>query len=676
MAFRTNKPEAMVFLFAVRKDRTQQTGCRVMEVTRRPGRLRLILIAGACVGCWTDSRKGDIPTPRETLDAIGRRLSRAYSEHDLNVIASRADLLLGRLDHGERAALGRGCLHVRVDCPVVVDVAVPTRTIPFWISDLGFKATDLTLENPDTSWMLYRKTFEPGEIGLGVNGLDRTPVAHYVVFVRALGGQTPDLPQPHVHLDARVSPSWKTTIAHTGVSAAHDAHKPFQTLPAELEGAILIQPAHSQRHAALLATGRVWKTHVVSSSRPDQVTVALGSDPARELVWTWRTSPEIESTAIRITQAVEGGTGKPTPSAKIRVVRGESNLVEVRDLLNDPIIRRHRVMVDGLEPDTVYRYSLGDGTPTGWGPWQIVKTGPGSARGARFLYLGDAQTGLEGWGRLLKAAYRRHPNIDFILLAGDLVDRGNERTNWDHFFLRAAGVFDRVPLMPCVGNHEYLDMGPRLYRAFFELPHNGPEGIDSGLVYHFESGGACFAVLDSTLAVCNSGLAKRQADWLDETLGQTKAVWKFVMFHHPVYPSHPWRDTPALREHWVPIFDKHHVDLVLQGHDHAYLRTYPLRGHRRVGTPGEGTTYVIAVSGDKFVDQAHRDYIEVGFSGMATYQTIEIDAPSNRLTYRAWSEDGQSLDELSIEKPRGMAADRSRERRPRLASAAALEKGR
>ncbi len=54
------------------------------------------------------------------------------------------------------------------------------------------------------------------------------------------------------------------------------------------------------------------------------------------------------------------------------------------------------------------------------------------------------------------------------------------------------------------------------------------------------------------------------------------------MFHHPVYPSHPWRDTPALREHWVPIFDKHHVDLVLQGHDHAYLRTYPLRGHRRV----------------------------------------------------------------------------------------------
>ena len=100
-----------------------------------------------------------------------------------------------------------------------------------------------------------------------------------------------------------------------------------------------------------------------------------------------------------------------------------------------------------------------------------------------------------------------------------------------------------------------------------------------------------------------------------------------MIFHHPVYPSHPWRDTPALREHWVPVFDKHHVDLVLQGHDHAYLRTYPMRDHRRVDGPGEGTIYVIAVSGDKFVDQASRDYIEVGQSGVSTYQTIDIDAP-------------------------------------------------
>ena len=78
-------------------------------------------------------------------------------------------------------------------------------------------------------------------------------------------------------------------------------------MPAELVGAVLLQAAHAQRHAALLATGRVWKTHVVSTSLPDQVTVAFGSDAARELVWTWRTSPEVKSTAIRIARAVRTG---------------------------------------------------------------------------------------------------------------------------------------------------------------------------------------------------------------------------------------------------------------------------------------------------------------------------------------------------------------------------------
>ena len=74
------------------------------------------------------------------------------------------------------------------------------------------------------------------------------------------------------------------------------------------------------------------------------------------------------------------------------------------------------------------------------------------------------------------------------------------------------------------------------------------------------------------------------------------------MLHHPIYPSHPWRDLPALRERFVPIFDKHHVDFVLQGHDHAYQRTYPLRGHRARRTPAGGTIYLMAVSGDKFVE--------------------------------------------------------------------------
>jgi hypothetical protein len=397
--------------------------------------------------------------------------------------------------------------------------------------------------------------------------------------------------------------------------------------------------------------------------------MAFGADPARELVWTWRTAPSVEQTAIRIIPArfesAESGPNSQPDLTGARLIRGHSTLVRSPSVLNDPVIRRHEVMVDALSPDTVYLYSLGDGSDNGWGPLRAVKTGRPRADRTEFLYMGDPQTGLKEWGQRLTAAFRRHPAIEFIVLAGDLVDRGNERTNWDHFFLRAEEIFERIPVMPCVGNHEYLDRGPRLYQAFFHLPRNGPSQIEPGLVYHFETGGALIAVLDSTLAVSSTVEARRQADWLDAVLAGSQANWKFVVFHHPIYPSHPSRENPMLREHWAPILDKHHVDMVLQGHDHAYLRTYPMRGGRPVSGPDQGTIYVVSVSGNKFYDQVPSDYTELGFTDIPTYQTIEIDNVQNRLTYRAWTDAGEVIDRVVITKPSHARQDVANRRAPR-----------
>ena len=400
----------------------------------------------------------------------------------------------------------------------------------------------------------------------------------------------------------------------------------------------------------MLARGRVWKTHVESGPRPDQIAVAFGVDPSRDLAWTWRTDPTFRTTRLRLARArlADGG---PAPAEPPRTIEGDSDLVATPDLLNDPLIRRHRAVASDLAPDTAYVYSLGDGTPGGWTSWERVRTGPAIPRSFRFLYLGDPQCGLETWGELLSEAHRRHPESAFLLIAGDLVDRGNERTNWDHFFLRAAGVFESLPMMPCAGNHEYLDQGPRLYRAFFDLPKNGPEGIVPDLVYSFEYGNTFVAVLDSTQAVFDPESARAQAEWLDARLARTHATWKLVMFHHPVYASHPTRETPVLQAAWVPIFDKHGVDLVLQGHDHAYSRTYPMRSGERVTSPEQGTTYVISVSGTKYCDRRPRAETEVGFTNLSTYQTIDIQVPENRLVYRTWDIEGREVDHLTIEKP-------------------------
>ena len=204
--------------------------------------------------------------------------------------------------------------------------------------------------------------------------------------------------------------------------------------------------------------------------------------------------------------------------------------------------------------------------------------------------------------------------------------------------------------MPAVGNHEYLDRGPEIYRGTFDLPANGPAGVDPNLAYSFEYSDAFVAVLDSTLAMYDSPAAKAQADWLDAALGRTRANWKFVAFHHPIYASHVSRENPQLAPAWVPVFDKHHVDLVLQGHDHAYLRTHPMCEGRPVSSPDEGTVYLVAVSGEKFCEQKTRDYTARGMTDLATYQAIDVKVRERRLLYRSFDRMGREVDRLVIEK--------------------------
>jgi 3',5'-cyclic AMP phosphodiesterase CpdA len=183
-----------------------------------------------------------------------------------------------------------------------------------------------------------------------------------------------------------------------------------------------------------------------------------------------------------------------------------------------------------------------------------------------------------------------------------------------------------------------------MYLDLLALPKNGPESITPERAYSFTYSNALFVVLDSNLA------PHTQSAWLEQQLANSTATWKFVVYHHPAYASSPRRDNPLLRNQWTPLFDKYHVDLALQGHDHAYLRTYPMHNQERVGSPAEGTIYIVSVSGTKFYDQAEHPYTEFGMTNVATYQVLDITIDGDRLVYKAYDIDGELRDEFVIEK--------------------------
>jgi hypothetical protein len=261
-----------------------------------------LLVPWLLAGCFTQPPVDRLPDVAETLDAVGKRLSHTLSESRLTTLATDGGNLLPLLRASERDALGRGYLRFHSRQTVVVEVAAPEKSVPFWVHDLGFVPTGATIANADGRWLLFRKEHAAGWNGLGVNGLDRSPRAHYVVFLRSPAAEPP-LVQDAITLGSESAEHWRKVSARPGVSAAQELHRPFAQIPTELDGAILLQPFHDRRHSALLANARVWKSRVPSSNKPDQVTIAYGGDPAHELVWSWRTAPTVQETAIRILPA-------------------------------------------------------------------------------------------------------------------------------------------------------------------------------------------------------------------------------------------------------------------------------------------------------------------------------------------------------------------------------------
>ena len=600
-------------------------------------------------GCGRDpglseSDLASLPPAAMTVEGVGKRLGQAGKPANLTRLAARSSRVVAALTADERQALGQSSLRFRVDRPSVVVIAVADGDEPpFWLRDQGFSLIDRPVHDAEGSlWRLYDRSIPAGPVGLGVNALDRSSAEHYAVYVRSENeangppglsavGTEPVLVQP----------------AGRKVSPFADVDRPLTDLPTDIAAGLVVLTRHADRaDGSLLPFGRAWKSRQPSTPRPDQVVASFGLKPKHDLAISWRTDPTITRSVARFIPAARIDPG----SATAQLFDGVVEPIRSDGLLNDPTIHRHKVRATGLEAGTRYAYAVGDGSATGWSRWYQTTTAPETLRDYSFLYLGDAQCELERWGELAHVAVQARPDAGFLLLAGDLVDRGNERSNWDHLFLRAEGVFDQIPFLPAVGNHEYLDKGPLIYRQTFDLPQNGPASVATNLVYSFEYADAFVAVLDSNLAIYDPVAAQEQADWLDQVLTQTRATWKFVTFHHPIYASHPSRANPQLGAVWGPIFDRHHVDLVLTGHDHAYLRTVPMHGGHPVASSSEGTTYVVSVSGEKFYGQTPHDYTAQGLTRVATYQTIDVEVASRRLRYRSFDRDGHEVDTLTIEK--------------------------
>ena len=331
----------------------------------------------------------------------------------------------------------------------------------------------------------------------------------------------------------------------------------------------------------------------------------------------------------------------------------------------------YAVTVDGLEPGREYWYRYGNGDV--WSSPCYLRTDDGDAHFA-FAMGGDPQSYTESedeaetesvFGQYRQVGYSwneavRSAGAEFFCNLGDESENGNYESCWDWYYDTNQAMFRSYTLAPTMGNHDNRGWEMWTYNHFISEPGRS----DRGSYYSFDYGNAHFIVLNGNMNEWNNRKAERdkEYEWLRSDLEAHKdADFKIVVQHQGMY-SYPGHtndiETVELREMLVPLIDEYGVDLMLQGHDHIWLRTQSMKGGVSVSAQNtntiidggveyfidpQGTTYTNggSLSGSKYngADPAYAaSFIKIACASQPerpTYSTIRIDG--GKLVLKGWA---------------------------------------
>lgn len=297
--------------------------------------------------------------------------------------------------------------------------------------------------------------------------------------------------------------------------------------------------------------------------------------------------------------------------------------------------------IDGLEPDTKYRYKCG--TKGEWSRTAAFKTAPEDDASASFSFsfLCDSRSQREP--RRKVADLVRRKGGDLIIDAGDLVSNGDLAQEWRDWFWDMRNTLSDVSFMPVVGNHEH---NSELYYKQFALP-SGEE------YYSFDYANTHFVALNTEIQLDGA-----QASWLEEDLRRARndpdIVWIVAFFHQPIFTASSHAGRQDVAAVWGPLMDRYHVDLVLAGHNHCYERTSALLSNGTITDRGRnlvnpaGTVHVTAGgAGAPLYESRGAPFIE---HARSVYHFVRIEVNGRQMELRAMRDDGSTFDTLTVKK--------------------------
>jgi hypothetical protein len=342
----------------------------------------------------------------------------------------------------------------------------------------------------------------------------------------------------------------------------------------------------------------------------------FGADASSEMVVSWHTLERVRRPRVAL-----GHLDGTLETAK------EAQEVNYTDAKSGEIVYAYHARLPGLRPGAAYMYAaMHDGAEPEFGTFRTLPRGRSAftftsfgdqgtpTLGKRYVPPegvtianppfvndnlgspagGDTTLGVE---RVRPAFHLFNGDLCYANLAADRV-----RTWWDFWSNNTRSARNR-PWMPAAGNHENeLGNGPigyRAYQTYFSVPEaTGQTDVTRGLWYSFTAGSVrVISIANDDIVYQDGGNSYvrgysggAQKAWLEGELAaarQDRGIdWLVICMHQVAISSVDKFNGAdlAIREEWLPLFDKYAVDLVVCGHEHHYERSHPLRGRQNNAT--------------------------------------------------------------------------------------------
>lgn len=420
--------------------------------------------------------------------------------------------------------------------------------------------------------------------------------------------------------------------------------------------------------------------HLVDLSH-DRVLIAWGAFWFRRdhTAARWNILDDSELRGVVGRQTSIGHDAEPFGDATVEVLDAGGQVVAEARTAD-----RTWVWVDGLDPDTTFRYRIHvDGREWAQGSrWDWVPNasggydlGPGKAYDlqfrtfpapgtatplTRFVAMGDYGVGIKSDSECSRRQRRiaevleelvRHHDVRFVLSLGDNIyqgeqgqvddESGGEDDDWySSFFQPYRYVISRVPVFPAIGNHDTTDTEGSDDRAQMEDNFHVHErfgkqqdraSVGPGLFYRFGYGKDLELICMDTSQDSEDPEYHRffqvpdHEQWLEDALAVADPGWRIPFSHHPLFCAGPEHgNDQEMIDALLPLFERGGVRLVLAGHEHNFQVSEV-----------DGRTYVVSGAGGKLreeVPEGFDDAHTTAWAAQAHLLVVEIDGDEARLT--------------------------------------------